>query len=115
MASQVNRRLVQVGLEGFDDIDRIYGQPAAKKSSAGRPSSHHQANQNYYDHDQHDHQYSYNTYHHGNQLVSQKQQTVVITSTEAAQYYGGIEFKEYYTRKPKPSSFFSLKRFGLGF
>ncbi|KAL5785158.1 hypothetical protein ACOSQ2_007550 [Xanthoceras sorbifolium] len=84
MAPQVNRHLVQAGLEGYGDIDRIY------------------ANQNYYDQD-HDHQYPYNIHHHGNH-------------TEAAQYYDGLEFKEYYyTRKAKSSSFFSLKRFGLGF
>ncbi|KAK3189277.1 hypothetical protein Dsin_028838 [Dipteronia sinensis] len=108
---QGNRGLVQVGLEGFGDIDRLYGQPAKRSSAgtAGRPT-----NQNYYyDHRRHhhhdNHQYPHNTY-------QKKQSTVVMTSTEAAKFYGGIEFNEYYSRKPaKPSSFFSLKRFGISF
>ncbi|TXG71678.1 hypothetical protein EZV62_000257 [Acer yangbiense] len=106
---QGNRDLVQIGLEGFGDIDRFYGQPA-KRSSAGT-AGWLNSNQNYYYDQRHHHhdQYPHNIY-------QKKQSTVEMTSTEAAQCYGGIEFKEYHSRKPaKPSSFFSLKRFGLSF
>ncbi|KAK2645477.1 hypothetical protein Ddye_020672 [Dipteronia dyeriana] len=105
-----NHGLVQIGLEGFGDIDRLYSQPA-KRSSAGSPGTvgRPNSNQNYYYDHCHHHQYPHNTY-------QKKQLTVEMTSTEVAQCYGGIEFKEYYSRKPaKPSNFFSLKRFRLSF
>lgn len=91
MSPQDEQCLARAGMEGFAELDKIYGRP---RKQSERLSGHHQPHQH------HDCRY----FHQKNGVLSDHQyyyqkQEPVMASKDAAEYYGGVQYLVYNNKK----------------